>query len=115
VSRFLPAVVAIGVLGLILSYQNCGSQKLQGDPSAIGIDAKSGQVVIQGTLEKSAIDGCRYLLRSDDGQYFIPVKLASEFQQEGANLLIEGTLREDIVTTCMGGTVLQVDKAQAAP
>jgi hypothetical protein len=114
-SRFYPSVIALGVFSLILGYQNCGARNLPIDSGLNGGGGTGSRIVVQGTLEKSLIDGCKFLLRSPEGQYFIPVKLDPALQLDGTTLLIEGSLREDIVTTCMGGTVLQVEKAQVAP
>src|SRR5438552_4099474 len=97
----------------LLGYQNCGMKQSQTEYKP-GDSFGAGQehVMVTGTLQKSGIDGCKFLIKNDQNQYFIPVQLDPALQQDGSNLKISGTVRTDLVSTCMGGTIIQVDKAE---
>ena len=109
-SKYLALVFILATIGMMAAYQNCGTKHANNDPMAT--TDSSSSITISGTVEQSDLDGCKLLIKADTGEYYIPVRSNTALLKPGATVKVTGLLRDDIVTTCMKGNVIQVDEAQ---
>ena len=118
-SKKFTTVLSLVGLAIMLSYQNCGVHNV---PTGDAATANNGQsisvtgTIQKATLDKPLVDGCKVLVCSFDNKLqkpvcFIPVRFDSTQFKDGDTVTLNGVIRKDIVTTCMAGDVLQVQKA----
>lgn len=66
-----------------------------------------------GTVHRFTIEGGFWAIKGDDGVTYDPIGgLSTEFQQEGLRVKVEATVRPDVVSTHMAGTMVDVRRIQ---
>jgi hypothetical protein len=70
-------------------------------------------MTIQGTLEKSDLEGGTWVFRTKDGDSYQLDGLPADLQKDGAKLELEGSVDEGMMTIGMMGSVFQVSKARS--
>lgn len=93
------SIVLILVVGTILSLYIL---YLGGDSTDI-----STQINVTGILEQGVEGGC-LILKSDDGKLYTLLDLPSDTPPFGSRVAVTGTIHDDVVTSCMQGTVLKI-------
>ena len=73
-----------------------------------------GEETISGTGVVTYIDleGGFYGVVSDDGEKYDPINLGAEFQVDGLRVSFEVKIREDMVSTHMWGTLVEIVKIE---
>jgi hypothetical protein len=75
-------------------------------------------ITVNGTVVNPHLDGCKVLVCANDNasggstKCFIPTNIDQSRLPEGQNVSLTGYVRQDIMTTCMAGPVLNVIQAQ---
>lgn len=100
---------------MILAYQNCGKNNPGNEPAA-GMPQTPINIQVTGTLHQVNLDGCNFLIEAHDNQtgqivQFNPVKLDPSFKKDGCQISVMGSLRTDMVSTCLSGQILQISEA----
>jgi hypothetical protein len=113
-SRLSTTVVLVLTFGMLLAYQNCGT-KLQSQNQSGAISSVAA-ITVNGTVQKSMVDGCNYLVCSNDNvsggtKCFIPTKMDPSLLKDGNVVTVKGVIRDDMMTACMAGPVLEVQNA----
>jgi hypothetical protein len=115
VFRVWPTVTMLSTLLMIMAFQNCGQPGTSSQASTQATEVTTGAVTMTGTVQQSQVDGCRFLISVQDengnGKNYIPLDMDSRLLVAGNTVAISGTVRDDIVSTCMAGPILQVDQA----
>ncbi|HYK46157.1 MAG TPA: hypothetical protein VEV83_13350 [Parafilimonas sp.] len=99
--------LSIFVLSLVL-FQGC-SKKDSGDNGAVKSE-KCGDVTHAMLINKTGLDGCRWALRLDNGDYLEPTNL-SDFDFEfvdNKSVAVNYRVRSDLVSSCMIGEVVDI-------
>jgi hypothetical protein len=119
-SKFWSTVLGLFGLVSLLIFQNCGgkaasSADYNGTEHALN-GTTSNSIQVSGTVTKPNLDGCNYLICSIDNtdgktKCFIPQNMDPALLNEGNVVTVDGIIRNDILTTCMAGSVLQVSDA----
>jgi hypothetical protein len=92
---------------MIAAFQNCGGKALS---------SSSGSINVSGTVQKSTLDGCSYVISAVDNstgnvQQFIPHEMDPNLLVDGNQVSITGTIATDEVSGCMAGPIIQVQEA----
>lgn len=66
-------------------------------------------MTVTGTIEKKGFGFGTWALVTDDGTTYELKDPASELQQEGIKVEVQGKIREDVMTMAMIGKVLEVE------
>lgn len=66
-------------------------------------------MTVTGTIEKKGFGFGTWALVADDGTTYELKDPASELQQEGIKVEVQGKIREDVMTMAMIGKVLEVE------
>ncbi len=76
--------------------------------------AGAGKDVVSGTGAVRFIDleGGFYGVIGDDGKNYDPINLGQEFQEDGLRIRFEAKIREDIASTHMWGTLIEITKIE---
>jgi hypothetical protein len=61
-----------------------------------------------GVVEYVEVEGGCWRIAGDDGVNYEPLGLPEEFKENGLTVWFEGTVREDLSSTCMVGTLLEI-------
>jgi hypothetical protein len=93
----IKRLIVITVIALfILGSFGCSSNKMH----------KEGLISVT-VIDKSALDGCGFVLFTSDHQTLIPVNLKKEFCVEGLKLTI-AFKKVNVMTTCMAGETISL-------
>jgi hypothetical protein len=96
---------------MIAAFQNCGNQGAH----QLNITNPLGPITMNGTVQKSTLDGCQYLISVVDKatgevQEFVPQHMDPNLLVAGNEVLITG-LPSDEASDCMAGPLFQVQEA----
>ncbi|MFQ5865773.1 MAG: hypothetical protein ACE5IW_11150 [bacterium] len=61
-----------------------------------------------GTITFIQLEGGFYGIVGDNGENYLPVNLASEFQEDGLRVRFEARIRDDLASIYMWGTLIQI-------
>ena len=108
------ALILVGLISL-MAFQNCGGNA--SNPGHIDAAQVNSNLTVHGTVMKSNIDGCSFLICAADNtdgntKCFIPKGMDSTLLNDGNVVTVDGTVLNDVLTTCMAGSVLQVYNAK---
>lgn len=59
-------------------------------------------------FDASGLDGCQFLIRTDDGQQLQPVNLDSSFEKDGTKIEFKAELVTDMMSICMAGPMVRI-------
>ncbi len=113
-SRTWSSVLILCAFVMIASFENCGA------PNQEGISSQPFQapaeISISGTVQKSNLDGCQYLISVVDSstgetKEYIPQKMDPSLLSTGNLVKVTGTLALNEVSGCMAGPIIQVSEA----
>lgn len=112
-SKYWSTTIILVSFALLLGYQNCGS-RLPSMPAAE--TSTPTTLTVDGTIQKANLDGCNYVISAIDnssGQAvnFVPLKMDPSLLKVGNVVSVTGSIRSDMVNTCMAGPILQVESA----
>jgi len=75
--------------------------------------APNRTVHVTGTVHRMTMEGGFWVVRDDDGATYDPIGgLSPEFQKEGLRVNMVATVRPDVVSTHMAGTMVDIVKIQ---
>ena len=116
--KSFTAVLLLGVTAFaVVAYQNCGSRSVQAT-NAAGVASPGSNnepVTITGKISQENLDGCKYLFYDESNQPYQLVNLSPDLKVDGKRLKMDVVPRDDMVTTCMKGSVIEVIKAEEIP
>ena len=69
-----------------------------------GKDVVSGT----GTVKFINLEGGFYGIIGDDGEHYDPINLDQEFQEDGLRIHFEAKVHEDVASTHMWGTIVEI-------
>lgn len=107
-SKYLVIGFIIAIFGMIFTYQNCAVPKDQ--QKLIG--SNNEPVSFTGTVKTLDLENCGKVIVSDEDKTstFIPMGVDLKDVPEKSQVQITGKVAEDMVSTCMVGVILKVDK-----
>jgi len=110
---FTAVLILVMAAFTLIAYQNCGSRIPQATSSSGGISAGSDQTVtLTGKVTQENLDGCNFLFYGDNNQPYQVLNLSSDLKVDGKRLQIEAVPRDDMVSTCMKGSIVEAVKAE---
>ncbi len=76
--------------------------------------AGAGKDVVSrtGTVKFNELEGGFYGIVGDDGKNYDPINLREEFRKDGLSIRFQMKIREDITTTHMWGTPIEITKIE---
>jgi hypothetical protein len=107
----LSLVLILASLGIVAGYQNCAPKSYSsGDANG------ASKITVTGVVTKFEVDGCKFLIcpegAANNGDCYNPVKMNSVYLIEGNVVKIEGSVDDELFTTCMAGKLLQVNSVE---
>ena len=73
---------------------------------------KRGLITVTGTITYIDLEGGFYGFVADNGDRYFPVNLDQQYKVNNTKVRIEGKIRENVMTTIMWGTPLEILKIQ---
>lgn len=117
-STIWSGVLILVIFLTLASFQNCGGRlvDIPAEDQGGAPSNHSQKLSLSATVMKADLDGCNFLICANDAQdgqtkCFIPRNIDPTLLNDGNVVHVDGTLRSDIVTTCMAGAVLQVNNS----
>lgn len=104
----MKAIAAAAVL-LLLPLAGCGSNKVGDGPQPQEEEAVGAQTVSgPGTISWRSVEGGFFVIEADDGTTYDPINLPAEYRRDGLRVHFEATLRTDLMSTHMAGTLIEI-------
>lgn len=108
-SKIWSTVLLLCTFIMIAAFQNCGGNTVQRQ------EALNDTITVNGTVQTSNLDGCKYLISTIDDsgqvQQFIPHGMDPSLLVNGNQVSVTGSIATDEVSDCMAGSILQVQEA----
>lgn len=60
--------------------------------------------------DASGLDGCRFLIKTANGQQFQPINLAEAYQKNGLKIEFQAEMVTDMMSICMAGPMVRIVK-----
>jgi hypothetical protein len=113
-SKIWSTVLLLCTFLMIAAFQNCGGQSAHNQSE--NASNLTGSISVSGTVQKSNLDGCKYLISTVDTssglvQQFVPEQMDPSLLKDGNQVSITGTIATDAVSDCMAGPIIQVQEA----
>jgi hypothetical protein len=113
-SKIWSTALLFSTFIMIAAFQNCGGQSVH-NQSELSSNL-TGSINVNGTVQKSTLDGCNYLISAVDNstgqvQQFIPKDMDPSLLIPGNQVSVTGTIVTDEVNDCMAGSMIQVQEA----
>jgi hypothetical protein len=98
-----------------ISKQNTKKQSLPKEENTITdnqklINANSQIKDLKGTIIYVDLEGGFYGIRGEDGKSYNPINLEKEFRQDGIRIEFSASVRKDIMSIQMWGTIVEIQK-----
>jgi hypothetical protein len=70
------------------------------------------QVSGTGTVKRIELEGGFYGIVSDDNKNYDPINLSQSFQTDGSRVRFKAKIREDLASTHMWGTMIEITEIE---
>jgi hypothetical protein len=93
---------------LLLPACSCGKKNQKQTSNAVPAKDYPALGYVKATLVKFDVDGCKWLLQSEDGKKLVPQQMPEGFSTDGMKVWLKFETLKDAVGICMAGDMVKV-------
>lgn len=121
-NKLIITLAAIATSLVLMSNSSCGEKKessreniqrdsVIGDSLANKAMEKNGFVKAT-IVDKTGLDGCRFMLQLEDGKMLQPLNLDEKYMKDGLQVWVQYKVQKDVMTVCMAGDVINITEIE---
>ena len=97
------------IIALLIAFTACSSSNKTVKTNQQWVEEGYISVTIK---DFSSLDGCTFLLVSEEDTKYLPVNLAQEFQKDGLSVWVKYHTLKSSMNICMQGIAISIDNIQ---